>query len=145
MMMGNVNKEKLEEKLNKGNTGWGKIRAGIQVSSQLRAMGMQSSLQGAAAAPPPPVQRKPTTDGEFETLPLQDPLGRGTKARDMHKVRHIFGILCRSSCVIVVISSFVQFPSTLESETDATTLAPPDTSPHITRGMTQTRLVRSCS
>ena len=87
MVMGNVNKEKLEEKLNKGNTGWGKIRAGIQVSSQLRAMGMQSSLQGANTAPPPPATRKPTSDGEFETLPLQDPLGRGTKARDMHKVR----------------------------------------------------------
>ena len=81
MVMGNVNKEKLEEKLNKGNSGWAKIRAGVQVSSQLRAMGMQSSLQSAT--------RKPT-DNEFDTLPLQDPLGRGTKSRDIHKVRKQF-------------------------------------------------------
>ena len=81
MVMGNVNKEKLEEKLNKGNSGWAKIRAGVQVSSQLRAMGnMQSSLQSATP-------RKPT-ENEFDTIPLQDPLGRGAKSRDIHKVRN---------------------------------------------------------
>ena len=68
-LMGNVNKEKLEEKLNKSGSGWNKVRQGIEVSRKLKAfhMNQQSSLGS-------------------EIMPLQDPLGRGTKSRDLHKV-----------------------------------------------------------